>query len=104
VGASFCDERAWFSNFGDWVTAWAPGVDIVSTFFHHNGPAVPIGGLDPDNYTGWAEWSGTSFAAPQVAGSIAKRMCEFGEDPRTAWAEILEKARPVADLGRVIDV
>ena len=34
VGAVAAGGRAWFSNFGGWVDASAPGVDVVSTFFN----------------------------------------------------------------------
>jgi subtilisin family serine protease len=50
-----------WSNTGPWVTMAAPGANITSTFVHHNG--FP---------TGFAQWSGTSFAAPYVVGSIAE--------------------------------
>jgi hypothetical protein len=30
------------------------------------------GTLDPDNFTGFGTWSGTSFAAPIMAGSASK--------------------------------
>ena len=33
VGALDAGGRAAFSNFGSWVDACAPGVDVVSTFF-----------------------------------------------------------------------
>jgi thermitase len=51
---------AW-SNTGPWVTMAAPGQDVTSTFINHTG--FP---------TGFAQWSGTSFAAPYVVGSIAE--------------------------------
>jgi subtilisin family serine protease len=103
VGATYCGERAWFSNFGDWVTVWAPGVDIVSTFFTHDGPAVSIGGLDPDEFLGWAEWSGTSFAAPHVAAMIAKRMSDTGESSTVAKDAVLGSATAVSGLGLLVD-
>ncbi|WP_327231450.1 type VII secretion-associated serine protease mycosin [Streptomyces murinus] len=49
------NERAAFSQSGDWVGVAAPGVDMVST--------VPQGGHCSDN--------GTSFSAPYVAGVAA---------------------------------
>ena len=63
-----------FSNWGSWVRACAPGVDIPSTFWHFDGRAHERYGVDPDRYEGWATWSGTSFSAPIVAGAIAKTM------------------------------
>ncbi|WP_262927764.1 S8 family peptidase [Microbacterium sp. NIBRBAC000506063] len=73
---------ALFSNIGPWVKAYAPGAMVVSTT-----PAF-VGGVqattradkdrlhretvDPDDYRGgFAVWSGTSFAAPYIAGRIA---------------------------------
>ncbi|PYC81958.1 type VII secretion-associated serine protease mycosin [Streptomyces tateyamensis] len=56
VGASDRNnERAAFSEYGDFVKVAAPGVDMLST--------VPAGGQCVDN--------GTSFAAPYVAGVAA---------------------------------
>ena len=53
---------AGFSNFGnDWIDVYAPGVAVV-------GPRVENG------MPGFAEWSGTSFAAATVTGRIAARM------------------------------
>ncbi len=56
-------RRASFSNFGPWVDAWAKGVDVESCF-----------DLDDQQTTSGAIWSGTSFAAPRVAGAIAAAM------------------------------
>jgi len=89
------DSQASFSNGGPWVRVWANGAAVVSTFpTVINGgllPAsrmtMPSGGtaatspparrepLDPDNYhDGYATWSGTSFAAPELAARIAAQM------------------------------
>ncbi len=55
--------KAPFSDRGWWVDANAPGTDIA-------GPlrgAARTAGIE----LGYARWSGTSFAAPYVAGAIA---------------------------------
>ena len=74
---------ALFSNAGPWVRAWDPGAAVLSTV-----PPTFQGGLepaarteaytrrresiDPDDFSsGFAVWSGTSFAAPLLAGRIA---------------------------------
>jgi subtilisin family serine protease len=49
------NHLATFSNFGDWITLAAPGVDILTT---------SMGG-------GYGYWSGTSFASPIAAGVAA---------------------------------
>jgi thermitase len=56
-----------WSNTGTWVDLAAPGSDIVSTYVTH-----------ADFPTGFARWSGTSFAAPFVAAAIAARHAATG--------------------------
>jgi subtilisin family serine protease len=58
------ERRAEFSNHGWWVDACAVGSAVKGPFVTD----VTPGGLD---FAGYAEWSGTSFAAPRVAGAIA---------------------------------
>ncbi|PKK83890.1 MAG: hypothetical protein CVT49_06475 [candidate division Zixibacteria bacterium HGW-Zixibacteria-1] len=50
------EYRADFSNYGDYIDVCAPGVNIYSSL---------AGEFE------WGEWSGTSFAAPMVAGVCA---------------------------------
>jgi subtilisin family serine protease len=77
VGALGPNGKAWFSNYGPWVDACAPGVDIVSCFFDLGEEA---GGEDED-FNGWACWSGTSFSGPIVAAAIAwEWMCRGGRE------------------------
>lgn len=72
---------ALFSNEGDWVNAEAPGANLVSTAprsaqggwtqdTYFVGPAhTRRGTVDPDSFVGgFCTWSGTSFAAPVLAG------------------------------------
>ena len=80
---------ALFSNDGPWIGCSAPGGAVFSTMPAFNGGDQPLarvgsdlGGsirvresIDPDDFRGgFAVWSGTSFAAPIVAGAIASAL------------------------------
>jgi subtilase family protein len=66
-------SRSWapWSNRGRWVDLAAPGADLLSTFVTGT-LAAP--GEEAETYTGWARWSGTSFATAVVAGAVARLM------------------------------
>jgi subtilisin family serine protease len=68
VGAFGVDNKpAEWSDTQD-VTFWAPGEHVVSFFVHAsttNGRGTAM------HFDGWAKWSGTSFAAPALAGAVA---------------------------------
>jgi subtilisin family serine protease len=80
VGAIGPYGPAMFTNGGEWIRACAPGVDVVSTMFREwDGILTPQpGSFDPDEFRGWARWSGTSFAAPYVVGALAREMLRSG--------------------------
>jgi|1185.fasta_scaffold28476_1 hypothetical protein len=88
-----------FSNRGDWVDCFAIGEDVVST---HITTARPMAAEErPETrqlFTGWSEWSGTSFAAPKVAAAIAAAV-RPGVSPRDAADALLEYAPRMADGG-----
>jgi len=80
---------ALFSNAGDWVLCYRPGAALVSTFptsFDASEQPThrvydPRAGwretLDMDNFhAGFGTWSGTSFAAPVLAGELAQRIVD----------------------------
>lgn len=69
-------EAPW-STRGPWVTCSTIGQGVASTYVVGTEDGVLIGDPDPDTYPGpnpWAVWTGTSFAAPQIAGAVA-RIC-----------------------------
>ncbi|GAA4604528.1 hypothetical protein BJY16_005039 [Actinoplanes octamycinicus] len=75
-GTGLCD----WSNSGDWLTAAAPGADVVSTYIAHQ--QFP---------TGWASWSGTSFATPYVVAAVAERIAR-GSTARDALRDVVAAA------------
>ncbi|MEU4803971.1 S8 family serine peptidase [Actinosynnema sp. NPDC023587] len=76
--------KAGFSNDGAWVTCWATGAGVVSTFpTDVSGPRQPEladaerSGLDPDDFRGgFAVWDGTSFATPLAAAAVANALID----------------------------
>lgn len=90
VGANNPDGSiALFSNTGPWVSAHRPGAALVSTVPTHDAArtaSVEIEAtrsrqsrrtIDLDDYSsGFATWSGTSFAAPIMAAELAQTMIE----------------------------
>lgn len=103
VGGLAADGKAWFTNFGGWVDACAPAVDVVSTFFTDF--QETIDGADTRHYTGWARWSGTSFSAPKVAAVIAQEMYLNRVSAKDAWKRVTShKHLRYPDLGVVFNV
>ncbi|OAI41149.1 hypothetical protein AYO38_04505 [bacterium SCGC AG-212-C10] len=106
VGAIGPDGPAPFSNFGPWVRACAPGVAIYSTFVAFDGPELDVGGKDPDEFDGWARWSGTSFAAPIVVAALAREIERTGGTALEAVARIIDAPEllRIRNLGTVINL
>lgn len=72
-------ERAGYSNYGGWVDTYALGTKIHSAFVEWDAPdsassTSELLAAEPGRQGPWATWSGTSFAAPIVAGAIASAM------------------------------
>ena len=88
-----------FSNFGVSADVYALGRNHVNafpdgTFVCHESPDKgDVRVFD----TGMARWSGTSFAAPYVAGRIARQISETGSSARDARDAVLATARYDSD-------
>jgi hypothetical protein len=96
---------AGFSNYGTWVDVYAPGVDVYSTYLQDNW-LLPNDTPPPRPMDGWATWSGTSFAAPQVAAAIANTLLGSGGTARQAAHTVLSQAQwlPVTGLRGITGV
>lgn len=105
VGALTADLRpSAFSSRGWWVDCATVGEGILSTY---------VQGVQSSEFTGdpqtfppdsFARWSGTSFAAPQVAGAVARLVHERGMTPRQAYVELLATGKPLPDFGQVFGI
>jgi subtilisin family serine protease len=108
VGAVGPEGPAAFSNYGPWVRACAPGVDIVSWFFtEFRGPLpAPAGMDDPDDFSHWARWSGTSFSAPLVTAALAQCMAMYDIGPAEAVKVVIDAPGllQIPDLGTVVNI
>jgi subtilisin family serine protease len=88
TSASRTAAPASFSNFGSWVTAWAPGVSLPT--YHAIGLRYDING---QVINGYAKVNGTSFAAPMVGAEILEQIARTGQKPQDAWQAIHDSGR-----------
>src|SRR5262249_11605000 len=99
-------RRSSFSNYGPWVTCCTQGENVLSSFITHWQGQTEDG--DPDGSSplktftsGWARWSGTSFASPKVAAAIANRVAA-GASPYKAWLAVA-RGRPTGQgMGKIL--
>ncbi len=77
---------------------------IRSTFV--TGREAPVFDREPEEFPqdAWALWSGTSFAAPQIAGAVARICQELGMSPREAVDKLHERGEPISCYGRAMKV
>jgi hypothetical protein len=96
-----------FSNHGSWVKCSAFGRDVVSTFLDISGVVCEDDLTEtPQNFERWARWSGTSFAAPKIAGRVAQAMADSidGGNPLTAYEAWDQVVRPAGVVDQNNDV
>lgn len=94
-----------FSSRGPWVTCSTVGVGVVAPFVPGISPPEPDPN-HPDQTFGpdaWAMWTGTSFAAPQISGAVARLCYEHpGRTPRAALDLLLAGGPHHTDHGRIL--
>ena len=93
-----------WSNRGFWVDCSAVGEGIVSTYVQ--GVESPELDPKPDTFgaNAWAVWSGTSFAAPQIAAAVARIVQEDSCPPREALRRLFADRHVLPDYGLVVPI
>jgi hypothetical protein len=83
-----------FSSRGEWVTCSTIGEGVVSTYVigTEDGPLIKDPVPDTFKENSWAVWTGSSFAAPQITGGVARLCHESGRKPLEALADLLRDA------------
>jgi hypothetical protein len=93
-----------WSSRGAWVDISTIGEGVRSTFVP--GTESPTLDYDFEEFPpdAWALWSGTSFAAPQVTGAIAKISIEEGVTPTEAKRRLLAGAKEIPLYGKQVEI
>jgi hypothetical protein len=100
--------RAPFSNFGSWVDVYALGQNMVNAYaFGEYVYQEPGHAPATEMFNGIARWSGTSFAAPLVAGLIARELARLlAQNPAstaaTAAQNVLNSATNLSGVGKAV--
>lgn len=94
---------AW-STRGAWVDCSTIAEGVRSTYV--KGREHPQVDPQPDKFgeNAWALWTGTSFAAPQVAGALAHIVQQKGVGPREALGRLLDRQPELPDYGRALRI
>lgn len=93
-----------WSSYGDKVRFSAVAEGIRSTYV--SGVESPVFDPSPDSFgaDAWAFWSGTSFAAPQIAGAVARICQEEGLEPRAAVDRLDDFGKAIAGYGKAMRI
>ena len=91
-------RRAGFSPDVPWISLSAPGVDVKSTYLSGDVDVLEGAGDTTRTFTGYASWSGTSFAAATVSGEIAAGTVPGERGPREALNDLLRQRPTEAGL------
>jgi thermitase len=93
---------AW-SSYGD-VRFSTVAEGIRSTFV--TGSESPVFDREPEVFPedAWALWTGTSFAAPQIVGAIARICRETGASARQAVDLLDQRGKPIRGFGKAMRI
>ena len=96
-------KPAHWSTRGFWVTCSTIGLGLRSTYVE--GRESPLVDKVPHDFgpDAWAVWSGTSFAAPQFAGALA-RLHDRSEPLGDTLRRLLAAGRPIPDFGQALKI
>lgn len=91
-----------WSSRGPHVRFSTVGEGLSSTFV--SGKESPVFDPQPEEFgpDAWALWSGTSFAAPQIAGILARFCAEDDIEPQAAVAKLERLGSPMKDYGSAL--
>jgi hypothetical protein len=94
-----------WSSQGFWVTCSTVGQGLRSTYVY--GTEDPL--VDPATTTfappnPWAVWSGTSFAAPQIAGALARLRQDAGLGGQAGLEALLGAGVPIPGFGQAVQL
>ncbi len=89
-----------FSGYGSWVDAYAGGVSVLGPYcwYRESGDERTLGRA-PQDFRGWARWSGTSAATAIVTGRIARVAADEGIEPFDAARRVLRDAPRITVSG-----
>ena len=90
--AAFTPRGAGPADTAPWIDVFAQGVDVVSTYLGDGAPERVLvenadGSRSPVEFSGWAAWSGTSFATGEITGAVANLLAR-GDSPPEALKKV----------------